>query len=171
MHKIEDICKEMRKLDRISGIDTSEIPIRISGRMTRTWGKCRSARRYGKYSVEELVFSARFMKYANDEHFLNTVRHEYAHAFVTLHHNKFDNHGPLWKAAAIRFGCSGDRCTDMPEVDDNIQSQSKYILECPACAWKRSYERAGKVVQTYQKNPNNSRYCCPICRNNNLVLR
>lgn len=169
MHTIEDIRSEMKKLDMLSGIDTSKIHVRISSKMTRTFGRCISERSGGAYSVKELVFADRFMRYATKEHFLNTVRHEYAHAFVTLYHKKFDHHGPLWKSAAIRFGCTGDRCSSMPEVPTSLR-EKRYKLSCPNGDWSYEYTRAGKTVQHFLEYPSSGRYCCPICGSKQLKL-
>lgn len=53
MFTAKDIRQEMTRLDEKSGIDTSKIPIRISSRMTSTWGKCVYNRKRGKATVKE----------------------------------------------------------------------------------------------------------------------
>lgn len=56
-----DIRHEMQRLDVQSGIDTSKIPIRISTRMTSTWGKC--VYNLSKGKVKEFVFGDRLLRY------------------------------------------------------------------------------------------------------------
>lgn len=86
-----DIRHEMQRLDVQSGIDTSKIPIRISTRMTSTWGKC--VYNLSKGKVKEFVFGDRLLRYATYEHLVEVVRHEYAHAFVFIKYGKRDAHG------------------------------------------------------------------------------
>lgn len=90
-----DIRQEMQRLDVQSGIDTSKIPIRISTRMTSTWGKC--VYNLSKGKVEELVFGDRLLRYATYAHLIEVVRHEYAHAFVFIKYGKRDAHGSRWR--------------------------------------------------------------------------
>ena len=77
-----DIRHEMQRLDVQSGIDTSKIPIRISTRMTSTWGKC--VYNLSIWKVKEFVFGDRLLRYATYEHLVEVVRHEYAHAFIFI---------------------------------------------------------------------------------------
>ena len=104
------IREEMNRLDKISGLDTSEVPIRISSRMTRTWGKCCWQRKRQKYYIKELVFAERLMEHGAVEHIINVIRHEYAHLYVTKVHNKNHGHDAIWKQAALWLGCNAKRC-------------------------------------------------------------
>lgn len=85
------IREEMKRLDKISGLDTSTVSVRISSKMTRTWGKCCWQKRGKKYYIKELVFAERLMEHGTLDHIINVIRHEYAHLYVMLKHNK--NHG------------------------------------------------------------------------------
>jgi len=89
---ISRIRREMDRLDRISGLDTSSIPIRISTRMTSGWGKCSYRYAHRKYGIKEIVFAARLLEHGTMEHILNVIRHEYAHAYVILTHNQKHGH-------------------------------------------------------------------------------
>ena len=97
---IKIICDEMKRLDQISGLDTSAIPVRISSRMTCGWGKCSYICERKKYKIKELVFAERLLRYGTMEHILNAIRHEYAHAYVMLTYNK--KHGPSRKCTSHR---------------------------------------------------------------------
>ena len=96
------IREEMNRLDKISGLDTSQVPIRISSKMTRAWGKCCWKRKGQRYYIKELVFAKRLMEYGTMEHIINVIRHEYAHLFVTEVHNK--NHGMMQSGSGPRCG-------------------------------------------------------------------
>ena len=133
MFTVDDIRKEMKRLDGISGIDTSHIPVRISKRMTRAWGTCHvKGIRGGKLNVTELTFADRLCRYGKLESLLDTVRHEYAHAYVTLKYNKLEHHGPLWQAAAVRFGTEPSRFGSYPEVNEAMKREKGGKTSVPA---------------------------------------
>jgi len=54
---ISIIRREMDRLDMISELKTSNIPIRISIRMTSGWGKCSYLYAHRKYGIKEIVFA------------------------------------------------------------------------------------------------------------------
>ena len=59
---IKIIRDEMKRLDQISGLDTSAIPVRISSRMTYGWGKCSYICERKNYKIKELVFAERLLR-------------------------------------------------------------------------------------------------------------
>ncbi len=113
---ISIIREEMNRLDKISGLDTSNIPVRISSRMTSGWGSCHCCSVQRKVYIKELVFASRLLERGTIEHILNVVRHEYAHAYVALTHGRTHGHDAIWKQAALRFGCNAKRCDSFDEV-------------------------------------------------------
>lgn len=174
MFTVNEIRKEMARLDQISGLDTSKIPIRVSSRMSKQWGHCTATRPCGgRFTIKELAFSDRLLKYATPEHVLDTVRHEYAHAYVFLAHQKNDGHGRIWKSAAVKFGAPPSRCNDKPEVYEHIlehENKSRYEISCPKCDWKCRYTRAGNAVKALRADPKCMRFYCPVCGSRPLKL-
>lgn len=169
---VDMIRNEISKLDSISGLNLSSVPIRISTRMTNTLGLCKAQRRNGKYRVIEFVFSDKLLRYAKIEHIIDTIKHEYAHGYVFMKHQKNDVHGPLWKSAAVKFGCLPTRCADIAEVRAVLpERKDKYTLECPACSWTHGYQRAGKAVTELISNPKSLRFYCPLCGGRPLKLK
>lgn len=166
-----DIRKEMNRLDAISGLDTTNIPVRISNRMQKQWGHCSARCVAGKWVVTELAFADRLLRYANFEHMIETVRHEYAHAYVFLSENKNDGHGYRWKRAAVKFGAPPSRCNSKPEVDMRNPKKAKYELSCPKCSWSNHYHRMSKSVSELISNPNSIRFYCPYCGSRPLKLK
>ncbi len=59
------IRDEMIRLDKISGLDTSMVPIRISSRMTRGWGLCSCTKVGRQFQVREIVFAKRLLEHRN----------------------------------------------------------------------------------------------------------
>lgn len=162
------IYEEMKRLDQISGLDTSAIPVRISSRMTRGWGQCIYTCVRRKYQVKELVFAERLLKHGTKEHILNVVRHEYAHAYVTLTHNKHHGHDAVWKRAALRFGCNAKRCESFDEVDTSISYRYKVI--CQGCGSISRYQKKTGIVRELERNPNTARFYCQKCKCHNFLL-
>lgn len=134
---ISSIRREMDRLDRLSGLDTSSIPIRISTRMTSGWGKCSYRYAHRKYGIKEIVFAARLLEHGTMEHILNVIRHEYAHAYVILTHNQKHGHDAVWRRAALRFGCNAKRCEAFDEVDRN----DRYKVVCQGCGSVSYYKK------------------------------
>ncbi len=168
MFSEHDIRREFNRLDEISGLDTSAIPIQISKRLTTTLAKCRYLKKGNTMSVEKFVFAQRLLQYSTLEHLLNTVRHEYAHAYTILKHQQAD-HGALWKATAKAFGCDGNRLSSYPELMDR-PAGIQYELCCTACGRTARYRKRGKVVQAFEAKPTRRDYRC-ACGNNQFILR
>lgn len=174
MFTTKDIRQELNRLDKESGIDTSKIPIRISTRMTSTWGKCVYGRTRSKVTVKELVFADRLLRWATYEHLLEVIRHEYAHAYVLITFNKpGEGHSSRWRYWAIRFGSSGKRCNNFPEVDSDGRAEqtAKYIVTCTTCGTIFKYQRRSKIVQALERNPGCTSYICSKCHGHNFLLK
>lgn len=168
---VDMIRNEILKLDSISGLNLSSVPIRISTRMTNCLGLCKAQRRNGKYRVIEFVFSDKLLCYAKIEHIIDTIKHEYAHGYVFMKHQKNDGHGPLWKSAAVKFGCPPTRCADIAEVRAVLPDKKKYKLGCPNCDWTCGYSRVSKAVSELMSNSKSERVWCPRCGGKPLTLQ
>jgi len=160
------IRNEMNRLDKISGLDTSNIPIRISSRMTKGWGKCSYRYTDKKYYIKELAFAARLLECGTKEHILNVVRHEYAHAYVTLTHNKTHGHDAIWKQAARRFGCNAKRCDAFDEVNDTY----RFKVTCRRRGAVSYYQKRTNVVKKLEREPDSAQFFCKKCRGRSFLL-
>ncbi len=160
------IREEMDRLDKISGLNTSNIPIRVSTRMTSGWGKCSYRYVHRRYGIKEIVFAARLLEYGTMEHILNVVRHEYAHAYVMLTHNKNHGHDAVWKQAALRFGCNARRCETFDEVDRNY----RYKVTCQGCEAVSYYQKKTGIVKKLKEDPNSTECYCKICKGRSFLL-
>ena len=71
-------------------------------------GACRFARR-------EITLSAPLTRLHSEAEVRDTILHEVAHALVGPSHG----HDDVWRATALRIGCSGQRCVpaDAPRVE------------------------------------------------------
>ena len=107
MHSLEEVRAEYDRLDRLCGLDTSGIELKISKRAVKQLGSFRSPHRGG---IDGLRITLSYLILEDDEQFWDTVRHEYAHAAVYLLHPG-ESHGPdkVWKDMCRRIGCSPER--------------------------------------------------------------
>ena len=106
MHTLEEVRAEYDRLDRLLGIDTSMIELRVSRRAVRQLGSFRVPTRGAgrmRITLSALIF-------ADDAQFWDTVRHEYAHAAVhLLHPGEKHGHDRVWKRMCAVVGCDPKR--------------------------------------------------------------
>ena len=163
------IYDEMKRLDEISGLPISQTPVRISKRMKTSYGNCTIQCRNGKWSVKEFAFAARMLEKGTPEHIIETVRHEYAHAYVTLVHNRNCHHNYAWQAAALRFGSNGKATETYDEVGTGREAY-KYIVTCDHCGAASRYQRKSKIVKALEKDPDMRRFICVCCGKDHFSL-
>ena len=89
----------------------------VFDRARRRAGICRAARR-------EIGLSAPLTALHPEDEVRDTILHEIAHALVGPRHG----HDEVWRAMAVRIGCSGQRCSseDAPTIDGD------WVGTCPA---------------------------------------
>ncbi|MCD7768647.1 MAG: hypothetical protein LUH36_00795, partial [Oscillospiraceae bacterium] len=83
IHTLENIRREYDRLDKLCGVDTSQIELRISSRMVKRFGSFRYPIN-GTVAPLRITISQAIL--GNDAQFYDTIRHEYAHAAVYLLH-------------------------------------------------------------------------------------
>jgi len=89
-----------------------EIRIRLSNRMRRRLGQIRYDDAGPERAVLEIALNVDLMLRANDEHRLDTLLHEMAHAEAYLLYGE-RGHGPRWRRIARRVGCEPRACSDV----------------------------------------------------------
>lgn len=89
----------------------------VFDRAKRRAGVCRAG-------VREIGLSGPLTELHDEAEVRDTVLHEIAHALVGPRHG----HDAVWRATALRIGCSGRRCTDpgAPSIDGD------WVGTCPA---------------------------------------
>ena len=140
-----DIRKEYIRLDKITGVDTSKVDIRISTRMSRKLGQFSVSG--GLFSKKlEIVISSKIMD--DEELFWDTVRHEYAHAAVYLQHPLERHvHDAVWKAMCRKVGCRPKATVKLGEEYRTKERPYKYEVVCKKCGSKGKYKTMSKAVK------------------------
>ena len=169
---VSDVRAEYDRLDRLCGVDTSNVEIVVSPRMFATYGNCKYDRagKPRRITIASVLFSL------NEATLLDTIRHEYAHALVRLRFpNERHHHDAVWKAAAVEVGCDPTRCGNDPDFSRNHEKESrkrkaqkyKYIVQCKGCNKSWRYQRRGRVVNAILENRGAT---CPYCSGRDLSV-
>ena len=167
MHTLDEVRREYDRLDRLVGVDTSKIELKISRRAVRQLGSFRSpARGTGKLRI---TLSALILD--DDEQFWDTVRHEYAHAAVyLLHPGEKHGHDRVWRDMCRLVGCSPKRLApEKGRAAELRQAQAKYIIRCRTCGAESRYIRRGKAVELMLRGRGRS-LRCRKCGQSSFVL-
>ena len=168
MHSLEEIRKEYDRLDRLCGVDTSRVELKISRRPGRRLGSFRYPLRGGETPLR-ISISASVLE--QEEQFWDTIRHEYAHAAVYLQHpGERHGHDRLWRDMCRRLGCSPERLA--PQSEESLErtlEQAKYRVHCKGCGRDSYYFRAGKVVKSLRPG-GRGRVRCAFCGSDSFEL-
>ncbi|HKG49197.1 MAG TPA: SprT-like domain-containing protein [Actinomycetales bacterium] len=104
----------------------------------RRAGVCRASRR-------EIGLSRHLTSLHSEAEVRETILHEIAHALVGPGHG----HDAVWRATAVRIGCSGDRCLS----EDAPRIPGSWVGECPAGHRRTAHRRPVRVRSCSQCSP------------------
>lgn len=147
MHTVQEIRAEYRRLDKIVGISTEKVELSVSKRAKKRLG-CFQTPQLLKGIPAKIIIAELVME--SDELFMETIRHEYAHAAV-YYLDPLKNHGhdKTWKKMCKLVGCSGKATIKLEgDTKQQMKTEAKYIVRCKGCGNETSYLRRGKVVDT-----------------------
>ena len=167
MHSLEEVRAEYDRLDRLIGIDTAKIELRISRRAVRQLGSFRSPAR-GK---GPLRITLSWLILEDDAQFWDTVRHEHAHAAVyLLHPGEKHGHDAVWRAMCRRVGCDPKRLApEKGKAAELRQAQARYLIRCKTCGIESRYVRRGKAVDLMLRGRGRT-LRCRRCGGNSFTL-
>ena len=145
MHSLDEVRREYDRLDRLVGVDTTGIELKISRRAVRQLGSFRAPSR-GKGPLR-ITLSALILD--DDAQFWDTVRHEYAHAAVwLLRPGEKHGHDKIWRDMCRLVGCSPKRLApEKGRAAELRQEREKYIIRCEGCGSESRYMRRGRTVE------------------------
>ena len=167
MHTLEEVRAEYDRLDRLLGIDTREIELRISRRAVRQLGSFRVPARGG--DSPRITLSALIL--TDDAQFWDTVRHEYAHAAVhILYPGERHGHDRVWKQMCRAVGCEPKRLApEQGRAAELRRQKAKYIIRCERCGAESRYVRRGRAVELMLRG-RGRRLRCKSCGGNRFTL-
>ena len=167
MHTLQEVRAEYDRLDRLIGIDTRMIELKISRRAVRQLGSFRSPTR-GRGPLR-ITLSALILD--DDEQFWDTVRHEYAHAAVyLLYPGQKHGHDQAWRDMCRRVGCDPKRLApEQGRAAELRQQKVKYIIRCQSCGAESRYIRRGRTVDLMLRG-RGKRLRCRRCGQNQFIL-
>ncbi|MBQ3703568.1 MAG: SprT-like domain-containing protein [Oscillospiraceae bacterium] len=167
MHTLQEVRAEYDRLDRLIGIDTRMIELKISRRAVRQLGSFRSPTR-GRGPLR-ITLSALILD--DDEQFWDTVRHEYAHAAVyLLYPGQKHGHDQVWRDMCRRVGCDPKRLApEQGRAAELRQQKVKYIIRCRSCGAESRYIRRGRTVDLMLRG-RGKRLRCRRCGGNDFDL-
>ena len=168
MHSLDEVRAEYRRLDALLGIDTSAIELKISSRAVRQLGSFSVRRQQGRERLR-ITLSALVME--DDALFMDTIRHEYAHAAVhLLYPGQRHGHDALWKNICLRIGCRPKSRTQLSQSAAELRAQkTKYLVRCKNCGRESGYVRRGKVVDALMRG-RGSALRCTACGKSSFEL-
>lgn len=169
---LRDVREEYRRLDKLCGVSTEGILLKVSTRGVKRLGSCHFSRRNHPDGKSRLVpdsISLSDVIFTDERLFWNVIRHEYAHALVCLRTGKSHGHDEVWQRACKEIGCNPSRTTSTEGIEAVQKRQAervKFIIRCKSCGREWRYFRKSLVVEDLLKNGNNSRYRCSYCKKN-----
>lgn len=78
----------------------------------------------------------------HDSDFIETVRHELAHAIAYAVHGSSQGHNKAWKVIASKLGAEPKSC-----AHNEKGTEYEYFMACPNCGWKDGKVRLSKRIK------------------------
>ena len=145
---VDDIKQVVKELDNITGLNGSNLQIKINGRLKRAMGVCKFIK--SKRKALSLEFSKNLTNgnYSTDI-VKKTIIHEYTHFLMLEKFKILDNHDDTWKYYCKMLGGDGEKyfLHKVTDKNGNEMSNYKYTIVCNCC---------GKVIS--HKNRLDKRY-------------
>lgn len=140
-HTLEEVREEYDRLDALTGVCTRGVALSVSRRAVKRLGS------FCPGPPPRIALSEAVMN--DDALFLDTVRHEYAHAAVwLLHPGERHGHDALWRDMCRTVGCTPRATVPLPEqIAARRSEKARYRLTCLGCGSETLYLREGKVVK------------------------
>ena len=150
---IKNYCRQLAyKLDV-----EFDCPIKINGRLTRTYGKTVSINtRYG-WQPDRIEISRKILETATDEAIMDIIAHEFVHWYLVKTTHELHGHDGLFQEVCKKIGCGLDGPTAAVERLVEDSDIYKYEVYCPNHGIVAQYYRAGKIVKNIE------RYRCGEC--------
>lgn len=177
MYTAQDIRDECCRLDKLCGVNTQEIEIKLNNAKSKL-GSFSLQPAPSKYALIRALSPAPHMvitisrQVMSDENlFYDTVRHEYAHALVYLRKpNERHAHDAVWKAACREVGCTPRATVKNKAYSEQRRASAKYTVSCRGCGAESYYQKAGKTVSLLLTEPATKKIICRRCGGRSFEL-
>jgi len=106
------------------------------------------------YTTQKVNVSRGLTALNSEESFLDTLRHEIAHALVGPGYG----HGDVWKEKCLKVGCKPEQ---FPGPGDVVQPKAKYFYECYGCkneVWFAKWQKQKLVCRPCSKRAGSDVY-------------
>ena len=167
-HTLEDVRAEYDRLDKLCGVDTKGIKLKISKRATRQFGYCHYVTVAGRLVPDSISITDFILDC--ETQFWDTIRHEYAHALVAIRTGKPHHHDNVWKAACLEVGCSPNCQAHDDEAHNKTYEKKaerfRYKVTCKSCGRISYFVKKGAVVKALEAG----RKCTCCCGGKSFAL-
>lgn len=165
----EAIVLELKQLDKLSGLSSHTLPIKLSRTFSKLGSYIVTAKGREFFQFSLLLLDEELYSY---DSFLDTVRHEFCHYYCRHYYtgNKIAPHGIEWKQACVQFGAvpRASETEASPELlkkkREYRKNCAKYIVTCPSCGAEVYYFRAGTIVKRMLRDQKHTAGYCGVCK-------
>lgn len=153
---INDIREILNDISKKAGLDCSDVPIRISSKMKKTYGCFRYKNSRGKMVDKEFVFALKLISGDYEDKVVkDTIEHEYIH-YLTESLDGFNHkHDIFFKRNCLKYGVNPSTYFT---GHHNEELKQGYKLYCSKCGRevgrRRRIDAANNIVKNYRSN------CC-----------
>ena len=169
MFTVEDIRNKYDELDKLFNINTTNIPIIITKRMTTTYGLCKYTRNRvtKQVTVKNITISHRVMA-AGKDIFNAIIAHEYCHAAAILLTGADHGHDRYFKSLCDKCGAVSSRTGDYDDIATPIRRNKRYEVKCTNC--NRTFYLGGNSTTVRILTGKIKGYCTCPCGSRKLII-
>lgn len=168
MKTLEDVRNLMNELDKLTGLDSSDIPIKKS-RGTRALAFFR----FQQSTATPVMFGiTRTVLNLSDKHFEEIIKHEYAHFMATVTYKEDCGHDYRFQEMCKMIGATqtGTRVQNdcAAEVSKILVNIAKYKFVCQDCGKTYTYRRMSDKLRRFIRASQNGHLACTKCHGTDL---
>lgn len=165
MYSTEQIRKLYDELDRQYNMDTSGLPIHIVNWREPTIACVRLQSVPGGIVPTRFEFNAFYAAKLAEPDWLDTYKHEYAHAAVTLLTHVNHGHDAVWKQYCHKLGCRpSPYAYDFNVISSETEAGDDCAtVRCTRCGKTLRQKNDSKIVRVLKLGLSSLDFRCPHC--------
>lgn len=167
MLDLEAVRKEYDRLDKILGINTTGILLQYGENpKTDIVAYTQFSRQNGR--PIRIKFNLSHMRGKNDQDWMDTVRHEYAHAAARILYGYQGAHGEPWQTVCKKIGCRPSPYTYDASVIEDIASydmpgEPLVAVQCAGCGMIVKQPERSRIVKVLRNGGSSWNLRCKNC--------